>query len=201
MIKTILFDLGQVIIPFDVRRAYAALASHCPHPPDQIRARVASTDMVRRFEEGHLSPEDFVAQFSRLLELHVSYARFCELWSSIFLPETLVPESLVEALGRRYRMLVLSNTNAIHFEMVRENYPLLRHFDDYILSYRVGALKPAPQIYQEAIRRAGCEPQECFFTDDIPQYVEAAREQGIDAVRFESAVQLEEELRRRGIEW
>ncbi len=201
MIKTIIFDLGKVIVPFDLNRGYSALAPHCRYPLEEIPKRIASTDLVRRFEEGQVSNGDFVEQLSLLLNLKVDYQQFCEMWSSIFLPDTLIPEDMVERLRRRYRLLLLSNTNAIHFEMIRANYSLLRHFHDFVLSYQVGALKPAPRIYQEAIRRAGCLPEECFFTDDVPLYVEAAREQGIDAVQFHSAGQLEEELRKRGVEW
>ncbi len=98
-------------------------------------------------------------------------------------------------------MLVLSNTNAIHFPMVAKLYPILQHFDHYVLSYEVGAMKPSPQIYQEALRHAQCKPEECFFTDDIPAYVEAARREGIDAVQFQSAEQIERELRSRGVQW
>jgi len=79
--------------------------------------------------------------------------------------------------------------------------PLLRHFHAYVLSHEVRAMKPAPLIYQRAIEEAGCLPEECFFTDDIPAYVEGARAQGIDAVKFESAAQIEAELRKRGVEW
>jgi putative hydrolase of the HAD superfamily len=83
--------------------------------------------------------------------------------------------------------------------MLREAYPMLGRFDDYILSYQVGALKPSAEIYREAIARAQCRPEECFFTDDILAYVEAAREQGIDAVQFLSLAQLESDLRTRGV--
>jgi glucose-1-phosphatase len=65
----------------------------------------------------------------------------------------------------------------------------------------VGAMKPSPKIYQAAIEAAQCAPEECFFTDDIPAYVEAAREHGIDAVQFQSCEQIQRELRTRGVEW
>jgi putative hydrolase of the HAD superfamily len=113
----------------------------------------------------------------------------------------LVPDSLLAGIGERYRLLVLSNTNAIHFAMVRQRYPILRHFDDLVLSYEVKALKPSPAIYREAIARAQCRPEECFYTDDIPAYVEGARREGIDAVQFESCAQLERDLAAREIRW
>jgi len=201
MIKTVIFDLGKVIVPFDFTRGYRAMAELCPYAPEEIPKRIGATDLVIRFESGQVPPEQFVEQLCEILSLRLEYARFCEIWSSIFLPYTLIPESLLEGLRRGYRLLLLSNTNAIHFDMVRENYPLLRHFDDFVLSHEVGALKPNPRIYAEAIARAQCAPEECFFTDDIPEYVAGARAAGIDAVQFQSATQLESALKERGIKW
>ena len=201
MIKTVIFDLGKVLIPFDFSRGYRAMEKFCDYPAAEIPKRIAATDLVHRFETGLVEPRDFVEQLSRMLDLRVTYDQFCEIWSSIFLPDTLVPESLLAGIGERYRLLVLSNTNAIHFAMVRQSYPMLRHFDDLVLSYEVKAMKPSPAIYREAIARAECRPEECFYTDDIPAYVEAARREGIDAVQFQSCAQLERDLAAREIRW
>lgn len=201
MIKTVIFDLGKVLIPFDFARGYRAMEKFCDYPAAEIPKRIAATDLVHRFETGLVEPRDFVAQLTRLLDLRVTYEQFCEIWSSIFLPDTLVPESLLAGIGARYRLLVLSNTNALHFAMVRRNYPLLRHFHHLVLSYEVKAMKPSPAIYREAIARAQGRPEECFYTDDIPAYVEGARREGIDAVQFESCAQLERDLAAREIHW
>ena len=201
MIKTVIFDLGKVIIPFDFTRGYRGLEQVCAIPAAEIPKRIGATDLVHRFESGLVEPRDFVDQLTRMLDLRVNYDQFCDIWSSIFLPDPLVPESLLEGIGRRYRLLLLSNTNAIHFPMLLKNYPLLRHFHATVLSYEVRALKPSPVIYRQAIARAQCRPEECFFTDDIADYVAAARREGIDAVQFESSAQVERELRARGVEW
>lgn len=201
MIRTLIFDLGGVIVPFDFRRAYQTLDGRCPYPAEEIPRRIAATGLVPRFETGRIAARDFVRELTRALEVDLSFEQFGELWSSIFLPETLLPERLIAALAARHRLLLLSNTNAIHFAMVREKYPLLGHFEDAVLSYEVGALKPAPEIYREAIARAGCAPGECFFTDDIAAYVEGARREGIDAVQFQGLERLEGELRARGVAW
>jgi len=198
VIKAILFDLGNVIVPFDFKRAYAQLGPLCTCPVTEISARLRSTDLVQRFESGRIAAEPFVGELSALLGLKTNYGEFCDLWSSIFFEDTLVPESLIASLQGRYRLLVLSNTNPIHFSMLKARYPVFDHFDDFVLSYEVGALKPDAEIYRRAIERAGCRPEECFFTDDIAMNVEAARNSGMDAVQFLSATQLEEELRVRG---
>jgi FMN phosphatase YigB (HAD superfamily) len=200
-IKAVIFDLGRVIVPFDLNRGYIRLAPLCGLPAAEIPGRIAPTGLVERFESGGIEPHDFVRELSKQLNFDTSYGNFCEIWSSIFLPDTLIPEAMLEGIARNYRLVLLSNTNAIHFEMLRENYPLLRHFHALVLSYQVGAMKPLPLIYRRAIEAAGCLPEECFFTDDIAPYVAAARAQGIDAVQFESAAQIEAELRKRGVAW
>jgi epoxide hydrolase-like predicted phosphatase len=199
VIKTVLFDLGNVIIPFDFKLAYARLAEHCGCKPEEVPARIRTTGLVAPFERGEISAEAFVRQLSAALGLNVTYQEFCDWWSGIFLPGTLVSEALLEDLANRYRLVALSNTNPLHFGMVKQTYPLLRHFDDFVLSYEVGAAKPEAKIYREAIARAQCSPEECFFIDDLAVNVEAAREHGMDAIQFLSGAQLDLELRARGL--
>lgn len=199
MIKAVLFDLGNVIVPFDFKLAYRRIAEHCGCKPEEIPPRIRATGLVAPFERGEISADAFVRQFSAALGLNITYDQFCDWWSCVFLRETLVPEALIKDLAARYRVLALSNTNAIHFAMLKQAYPLLSHFHDYVLSYEVGAAKPDAKIYREAIARAECRPEECFFTDDMAINVEAARQQGMDAVQFTSAEQLQTELDARGL--
>jgi putative hydrolase of the HAD superfamily len=200
MHQAIIFDLGRVLVNFDFQRGYQALEKLCPHAAAEIPRRLAGTDLVERFETGLIEPRAFVAEMSSVLDLDIDYDHFCDIWSSIF-TETLVPESMLAGLAARYRLVLLSNTNAIHFEMLRASHPMLRHFHELVLSYEVKAMKPQAEIYRAAIARAGCQPEECFYTDDIWAYVAAARNLGIDAVQFESAAKLERELGARGIQW
>jgi putative hydrolase of the HAD superfamily len=201
MIKAIIFDLGRVIVPFDFSRGYAQLAELGGIPAGDVPKRIGQTDLVQRFECGKIAPGDFVRDLADHLNIEVDHGRFCDIWNSIFLPETLISDDLLTALKEHHRLVLLSNTNQIHFEGILANYPLLRHFDEFVVSYRVGFMKPAPEIYRAAVRAARCRPDECFFTDDIAEYVEGAKREGLDAVQFQSENQIEEELRRRGVRW
>ena len=200
-IKAVIFDLGKVIVPFDFKRGYTRMSQLSGIPAAEIPGRIAPTGLIDRFESGAIEPHDFVREISEQLNLETSYENFCDIWSSVFLPETLLPEPMVAGIARNYRLLLLSNTNAIHFEMLRRRYPLLRHFHSFVLSYEVGAMKPLPAMYRRAIEEAQCCPEECFFTDDLAINVEAALTHGIDAVQFESAEQITAELHRRGVAW
>lgn len=201
MIHSIIFDLGRVLIPFDFDRAYARMTARCGLTTEQIRERLRAAGIVPEYESGRIESRDFVAQVGKLLDISLGYDEFCEIWSYIFLPETLVPESFIQSLHRRYRLVLLSNTNDIHYTMLEQRYPILGHFDAYTLSHKVGAMKPEPEIYADAVGKAQCAPGECFFTDDMPEYVEGARRFGIDAVRFEGYERLQQAMRDRGIEW
>jgi HAD superfamily hydrolase (TIGR01549 family) len=99
-----------------------------------------------------------------------------------------------------YRLGILSNTCEGHWEHCAGRYALVRElFDVHILSYRVGAAKPDPAIYQSAARQAGVAPEDVFFTDDIPSHVEAARASGFDAVQYTSTPKLVQDLRARSL--
>ncbi|MBK9167082.1 MAG: HAD family phosphatase [Bryobacterales bacterium] len=199
--RTIIFDLGRVIVPLDFTRSFHELAAIVNCEPEDVPRRIGSSDLVVRFESGEMEPRQFARELMTQLGADLDYEEFCRIWNGIFLPQTLIPEDLLTGLKQRYRLLLLSNTNAIHFPMLRESYPLLGHFDGYVLSYEVGVMKPERRIFEEAIARAGCAAGECFFTDDLAENVEAARSAGMDAAQFVSAEQLMDELRARRIEW
>jgi FMN phosphatase YigB (HAD superfamily) len=199
--KAVIFDLGKVLVAFDFQRGYDRMQPLCGYPVTEIRRRIGASGLVPQLESGQIASRDFVSQLGEVLGVSFEYPQFAEIWSSIFLPGTLVPESLVAGLKRRYPLVLLSNTNEIHFEMLERTYPILSLFENRVLSHEVRALKPAPAIYHKAIELTGCRPEECFFTDDVAEYVEGARSVGIDAVQFESAAQLERELTRRNLRW
>src|SRR6202451_2341199 len=143
------------------------MAELCGCKAEKVAARIRATGLVGPFERGEIEAEPFVRELSTALKLDITHQQFCDWWSCVFLPEPLLNEALLEDLAKRHRVLALSNTNPIHFALLKEAYPLLRHFDDYVLSYEVGAAKPEAKIYHEAIARAQCDPEECFFTDDL----------------------------------
>ena len=198
-LKTIIFDLGNVIIPFDFRRGYAALEERAGIPAAEIPERLRATGLVVELESGRIEPRPFVEAMNGVLGTQLTYEEFAGIWSSIFFPETLVPYAFVERLKADYRLVLLSNTNAIHFDMVWERYPILRLFDQLVLSHEVKAMKPEPAIYAAAIEAARARPEECFFTDDIPAYVEGARAAGIQAEPFEGFEKLTRDLSSRGV--
>ena len=199
MIKTLIFDLGRVLIPFDFERGYSQISALTGETSEQIRTRIGGTGLVPKLESGQIHPHDFVREVTCAVGCPMDYAQFSEIWGSIFLPNPLIPQEYIAALKERYRLLILSNTNAIHCEHLFGKYAILDLFHHRILSHEVGAMKPDERIFQAALRHAEAAPGECFFTDDVPAYVEAAQRLGINAVVFESADKLRQDLESLGV--
>ena len=201
MIKTVIFDLGRVLVDFDFMRGYTTMSELSGLEVQEVRRRFSESGIANEFESGKIDETEFEKRTQAMLGTSIPSEQFEEIWFSVFLPGTLMPETVVEGIRRNHRTVLLSNTNAMHFRGLTERYRILDHFDAYVLSHEVGAMKPLPAIYEAAIQAAGCRPEECFFTDDVPEYVEGARHHGIDAVQFTGAANAMAELSRRGVNW
>ncbi len=96
------------------------------------------------------------------------------------------------------RLVLLSNTSRWHLEWIRRKWNVLDAFDQLVLSYEVGAIKPEPAIFESALTAIQCPPEHCFYTDDIPAYVARGREFGLQAEVFTDVDNLIQHLGARG---
>ncbi len=195
MIKTIIFDLGNVIVPFEIDSKSKSLQKLTKLNPADINEKVLLSEEISLFERGKISSRETFEFVRTTLESEMSYEDFVGNWNGIFKSETLLKEDLIADLSKNHRLLILSDTNEIHFEFIKRNFPVLTYFDDFVLSYEVGFLKPSEEIFQAAVEKAGCLAEECLFTDDIEKNVAGAKEYGINAIHFLSAEQFERELK------
>lgn len=197
--KALFFDLGNVLVPFDIRLAYGSLRALSPLSIEEMSARLRADGLVPRYECGQVEDHAFFEEFCRLTQVSTTYDHFCEIWNSIFLPPTLVPDALLQSLSTRFTLLLLSNTNAIHYRFLEAHYPHIGHFHHRVLSHESGAQKPARKIYDDALAAVGVEPHEVFFTDDLAVNIDAARALGLDAEVFTGVAPLLQHLEARGV--
>jgi FMN phosphatase YigB (HAD superfamily) len=170
-----------------------------PLPRSEVTKFLTDDPSLCEYECGRISTPDFYHCVLERLKLDVSLENFRRLWADIFLPEPLISESFLAALKKNYRLILLSNTNEIHYEFIMQKYPILRHIEEHVLSFQVGSMKPEGQIYQFAIEKAGVPAEEIFFTDDRIENVEAAKLAGLQAVQFRSEEHLKREMIKLGI--
>ena len=199
-IEALLFDLGKVLIDFNFETGVQALHASCSISRDQLEEVLWDETWIRGYERGEISTVQFHEYLCKTADLKMPLPHFRETWSSVFLPGLMVSEELIAALKRNYPLILVSNTNEVHFEFVRSKYRVVDYFDHHILSYKVGSLKPDRKIFERAITAANRPPEALFFIDDRDENIVAARELGIIAHQFKSETILVAALQDAGIE-
>jgi putative hydrolase of the HAD superfamily len=197
--SAIVFDLGQVLLPFDYNIFIEAIDKHKQGLGKAFIDKYNSNYNIHRdFERGKIPEDKFISQMLNWLEHKITSEQFCRYWSSIFSLNNDVI-SLLPRLKKNYKLFLLSNTNSIHKKYGYHHYDFLNYFDRLILSHEVGYVKPEEQIYREVEKVSRLASEEHIFIDDIKEYADAARLIGWDSIRFETYNQLTDELGVRGI--
>ncbi|HNV85965.1 MAG TPA: HAD family phosphatase [Candidatus Omnitrophota bacterium] len=190
-----LMDLGNVLVKFDHGILARDLAKLSGRPIMAIVSQFISSGLGELYDRGKISSEEFLSEVIKSLKLPLGAEELKNLWCNIF-SENPGMESLVERIKRKYPIWVISDTNELHFEYVKEKFSVLRLVDGFILSYQVGELKPHPRLFEEALRRSRSEASKTFFADDRGELVRAASKLGFHAFRFRDAASFEKELSR-----
>lgn len=198
--KFFYFDLGKVLVDFDVHTMYRQMAEVAGVGPERVRDALFGEGLEPRYERGELSGQGFYEEFCRLTGTRSDYGALEAAGADIFSIRACMLPIVSQMRQAGYRLGVLSNTSASHWEHCLRRYRIVREgFETYALSYRIGHLKPEPAIYAAAAELAGVEPGEVFFTDDRPEHVEGARTAGFDAVPYTTTAELAAALRERGV--
>ncbi|MGE4357128.1 MAG: HAD family hydrolase [Candidatus Omnitrophota bacterium] len=197
-IKTIVFDLGNVLVKFDHSVSAKKLSQRSTYSWEEIRSFIFDSSLVSRYETGRIKTREFFSLLKKLLKLKFDYAELRKIWNEIFFSNPPI-ERLVRKLKGKYRLVLLSNINYSHFAYIKKRFPILKEFDRIILSYRVGFRKPHPLIYKKAIEASACLPEEILYIDDREDLVSAARAMGINAICFKEVEDLKKTMGKFGI--
>lgn len=166
----------------------------------EFERRLFDHNWIRRYERGEISTADYYQHLRQNAGLGMSLEEFYEAWSSVFLPDLIVPETLLGHLKQRYPLILVSNTNELHAHFISRAYNVFDYFNAKIFSHEVGSLKPERKIYDAAIAASGKLPEALFFTDDRQENIDAALEIGIRAHLFRSVSGLVEALKSHGVD-
>jgi FMN phosphatase YigB (HAD superfamily) len=207
--QAVIFDIGRVIVGLNLKRAFAPLAAALKRSgdsqiqikpePEQIWAAIQSDPRWHDWQEGRMTAKEWHQHIIRRLRITLGFDDFCSAWNRALDPEPILGDALFAQLGSRCRLGLLSNTDPLHWEYLEQHFSFTRYFPARIYSCRVGTSKPSPAIYQEALRALAVPAAATLYIDDIPEFAEAARQIGMDAIRFENPAQLVRELDRRGL--
>jgi putative hydrolase of the HAD superfamily len=192
-IDTLIFDQGGVLVWTRWEKVTTAWAQLKDTTPQKVIERMREGDSYAAFMRGEVNRSEFRDRMRAHLDIHPDSEEFDETWRSVIEPNPeIVP--LIESLSSRYRMVIGSNTDELHQERGESVQPIITTFDDFLLSYELGVLKPDAEFFVKGLKKLGLTPDQCFFTDDRQNNVDSAISVGIHAVLFESVAQLESDL-------
>jgi HAD superfamily hydrolase (TIGR01509 family) len=199
-LRAIIFDIGRVLVRIDVARAMQGLASGTALSPAELWSAIEKDPRWPDWQEGRMAPRDWYLHLGRRLGGDFTFEQFTEIWNRVLDPAPIHEDSLFQRLSRTYRLALLSNTDPLHVQHLEANFTFFRFFPTRIYSCSVGASKPNPLIYREALRALKVQAQEAVYVDDIALYVEAAQRLGMGGIQFQSSAQLVSDLQSLGVE-
>ena len=197
--KAIVFDLGNVLIPFDYTRIVKNLnAIEAGLGHKFYRKYMDNYEIHRRYERWDLSDEEFIGIMLQWLDNKISSEKFCQVYSDLFTVDSNVA-GLLPILKDKYKLVLLSNTNHIHQKYGWGKYDFLKYFDGLILSHEVGSTKPEKKIYRAVEKVTLGLPEQHFYIDDIEEYIQAAEKLGWNGIVFKGYDDLITNLKSRNI--
>lgn len=195
MIKSVIFDLGGVLVRTEDPQHRKRLAERMGMTYSEISKFVYERESAVLATRGKITAEEHWQDIQRELgfddgELQAFKEEF---WAGDVLDEVLV--DFIRSLGLHYTTALLSNAWDDLRPVLADVWEIDDAFNRIFISAELGMAKPEDAIYQHVIDELGHNPAETVFIDDFPENVQAARENGMNAIHFRSREQALGELR------
>ena len=173
---TFLFDIGRVLLDFDFEASLRGLLPESVADGDERLARLI--DKKDEFEAGLVPVDSYIDWALETLGSTASRDQFRDAWQQIFTPNDPMWHRVRQLAGDGHRLILFSNTNAIHCPWIFKTYPDFALFNAAVLSHEAGSIKPMREIYQHAIDNHCLIPAETLYIDDLEANIATGRELG-----------------------
>ncbi|MFV5688406.1 HAD family hydrolase [Flavobacterium sp. ZT3R25] len=174
MINTIIFDFGDIFINLNKQATMDALY--------QLGLQEWNEDLDHlniQFETGQISRENFLLGIQKHVP-NASINEILEAWNAILLDFPLYRLEFLQMLSKKYRLFLLSNTDAIHIETFEQKNGISFYSDFYqcfekvYFSFEVEMRKPNPEIFNYLVNKHDLAPKRTLFIDDKKENTDAA---------------------------
>jgi len=198
-LKNIIFDLGGVLINIDYQRTEDAFIRLGYDNFHAMYSQFTADEVFRKLETGMISNEDFYRVISRAHAGDIAEKEIKRAWNSMLLDWRKESLDFLEQISSRYRIYLLSNTNAIHSEEFhrtlkeqtgRESIDPL--FIKAYWSHKINLRKPNADVFEFVTKDAGILPGETLLVDDSENNIQMAAELGFKTKLFMHGEKVEE---------
>lgn len=181
-IEALIFDIGNVVIPFDWQAAEGQLRIRSGKGKTSMREDIRG--LINRFEVGEIPQKVFVPMAVRAIGFQGDEQEFIAIFNSIFNSNPPMERS-IQQLAARFPLYLLSNTSELHLAYLQRNFKILQHFADGVYSFHAKCTKPDRKIFQVAAKQFDVRPECTIYIDDLEANVRSASDLGFHAIRYE----------------
>lgn len=184
-ISTLIFDLGGVIVDLDLAKCIQNFKDLGLENIEQYLSNFGQKDFFMQFEKGQIGIPAFRNEIRKLAGTELSDAQIDKAWCSFLTQIPVEKLHLLSELKKKYRLLLLSNTNPLHIETAvaaefsKTGKTMQDFFDKCYLSYEMGMVKPDVEIFEALLTDAQLKAEECLFLDDGKKNIDTAAALGI----------------------
>ncbi len=192
-VNNLLIDLGAVLYEIDVPKTEKAYRSLLPDHFKEIDSKsLMKHPLFLQLDQGRIEIDDFATSLIETFEMKADPRQIKQVWRELLVGLYPGRTELVQKLGERYRLALLSNTSRYHFEHYEEACgPMFAAMDSLFFSFEMGMTKPNPEIYLHVLQQMNWKAGETLFLDDSPSNIDAAKELGLQVVWIEEAEMFE----------
>ena len=184
MIKAVIFDF------FGVLANEGTVSFARAHYPDDQDKRAKTGLLQDRLNLATITYDKYVTELAKLGGVDEATTRE---YLETHKPNRQLLDYIRDNLKPHYRIGLISNAGDNWLDEILEKQDIAL-FDDIILSYQIGFIKPQPEIYKLSAKNLAVQPQECVFVDDIERYCDGARQVGMSAILYHDFEQMKAEL-------
>ena len=179
-----IFDIGNVLIDFDLQLLLKRMSNDA-RMPLEILKNTWSVEDTYNLETGFVDSRRHFERYADRIGLDWNYEDWIEAWMEIYAINQRGFKLFLNLKDKGFRVYLLSNLaeyNKDAIQMKFVNFFTLS--DGNFFSYKLGLLKPDPEIYLNVCKQIGISPEQSVFIDDLPENIDGARKVGMQAIRF-----------------
>ena len=195
-IKSIVFDLGGVLIDWNPNYVYEKVFNGDQHKMNWFYENICTMDWNENQDAGYplsKATEEKVEEFPEFeYIIRMYYGRWEEMLGDQIQGTVDILEKLI--LDKKHNIYALTNWSAETFPKALEKFEFLKWFEGIIVSGEEKTRKPFKKIYDITINRFNLEPSETLFIDDNLRNIKGAKKIGINTIHFSSPDKLKAEL-------
>lgn len=196
MIKTIIFDIGNVLVDFRWRKMYEEVfgleGAELERFADATVRHQAWVDL----DQGIITTEQAKEAYAKKVPEYREYIdRIYQEMDKMLVQFDYAVSWIQELKERGYGIYILSNWSKPAYDACKDTaLSFLPLVDGVVFSYKELVIKPDKEIYDIICSRYDINPAEAVFLDDTEKNIIAAREFGLHGIHFQSYEQGKAEL-------